>query len=633
MKLACYVMMRNESPMLGPFLDQLEAFFDYCVFVDHDSTDDSVEKVQSRSSLNYAMYHLKSLGYPQSPVATYFARNILSRQEFDALFFLDCDEFLPFSDKEALERFLLRHSNADVIRLNWVNCAPSSFDKGNIFAYPFERAKAPSSIPKIIIRSSLWKKTPDFSISQGYHAVTSARDMPISVSNAEEAFIIHLPIQSRTQIAIKLVNGHNRLMRERTNIARNQGYHWVEAAYDLKRSSFADASLRALALNYAGARDTDAPGTEPLDFDFPYVRSEYSESSRNVVAQIAGLIDADLEVRGSEDMELDRTSFSVFDAEGTPVLTSHSNVIVPAESELTDSTIRARPMLLALDTLGQDYTKVIEPLFSLPTQLPLTAWEGHIPFMFVLFKLLMPRTYVELGVHNGASFIAACTAAKSYNIRCQLFGIDTWEGDEHAGHYEGERILHELETHLDGTYPTARLLRSLFSEARTHFGVGSIDLLHIDGLHTYEAVREDFTTWFSTMSPSGVILFHDICVHERGFGVHRFWAELKDKFTTAEFHHSHGLGVLFLDPDHQALAPLRSIVRDENAMQLYRDLVEDIAATLRDRMGYLEGGHLPASPVERERELVALRAQLDAVYKSTSWRITNPVRALKRLIK
>ena len=59
------------------------------------------------------------------------------------------------------------------------------------------------------------------------------------------------------------------------------------------------------------------------------------------------------------------------------------------------------------------------------------------------------------------------------------------------------------------------LIRSTFDEASKYFENGSIDILHIDGLHTYEAVKNDYTTWKSKVRRGGTILFHDWNVRER----------------------------------------------------------------------------------------------------------------------
>jgi len=226
-------------------------------------------------------------------------------------------------------------------------------------------------------------------------------------------------------------------------------------------------------------------------------------------------------------------------------------------------------------------------LFELPTRVhPHSAWIGHIPFLFLLIKLARPRNFVELGVHYGTSFLAACDAVKRFETGTHCYGIDTWKGDSHAGFYDGDPLYENLRALIARAYNASELIRSTFDEAVTRFSDCSIDLLHIDGLHTYEAVAHDFNNWRPKLSDRSIVMFHDTEVHERGFGVCRLWSELKQQYRSLDFQHAYGLGVLATGRDIPAAVDelIRDLSGDANRSALFKDICEGAGATLPARI-------------------------------------------------
>ncbi|MEY4483427.1 MAG: hypothetical protein RL693_879, partial [Verrucomicrobiota bacterium] len=177
-----------------------------------------------------------------------------------------------------------------------------------------------------------------------------------------------------------------------------------------------------------------------------------------------------------------------------------------------------------------------------------SAWVQHLPFGYDLVSLLQPSTIVELGTWLGDSFFTFCQAVRDEQISATCYAVDHWKGDEQAG-AASFALFETVQQHCAQQYQSfAYLMRSEFSMAAQEFETETIDLLHIDGFHSYESVRNDFELWFPLVKDGGVVLFHDIkvrsSVDHHNFGVWKLWEELKVRHETREFRHGYGLGVL-----------------------------------------------------------------------------------------
>ena len=173
-----------------------------------------------------------------------------------------------------------------------------------------------------------------------------------------------------------------------------------------------------------------------------------------------------------------------------------------------------------------------------------TAWEGHILYIYNQIPIWKPKTIVELGVYYGHSLATMAESCLDHKLDTKLYGIDHFMGDEHSGKFGTE--VEDVATECLSQYPNVTLIKKSFNRALEGWDK-PIDLLHIDGRHFYEDIKEDFEGWSKFVPKGGHIILHDTQVTERGFGIKQYFAELREKYPDWEFSErteSYGLGII-----------------------------------------------------------------------------------------
>jgi hypothetical protein len=194
-------------------------------------------------------------------------------------------------------------------------------------------------------------------------------------------------------------------------------------------------------------------------------------------------------------------------------------------------------------------------------------WIGHLHFAYFIISYLKPRRFVELGTHTGNSYFSFCQSVKDHDIPTICNAVDTWMGDKHAGFY-GNEVFERVNYYNKNNFSDfSSLKRKSFDDALNDYEDGSIDLLHIDGHHSYEAVHHDFNSWLRKLAPGAVVLFHDIAYRDKGFGVWQLWDELKKIYTRhCELSYYSGLGVIQVTNCDQSIIPWLNKGSSQNLM-------------------------------------------------------------------
>lgn len=285
--------------------------------------------------------------------------------------------------------------------------------------------------------------------------------------------------------------------------------------------------------------------------------------------------------------------------------------------------------------------------FWFPDDFCESAWIEHAPVAYWLLEAHRPSTLVDCGTW-GFSFLTFCQAVQNLGLDSRCFAVGAWHGNEQTDRC-GDDVLASVRSHIERRYSSfASFVHANFDALEPSFPDGSVDLVHIGDSGSYESVRHDFERWLPKLSRRGIMLFHDVNGSQAALGVDRFWREIRKHYPYFEFLDGQGLGVLAIGEEFDGrLRALFSAQTDESLSRQIRQAYARLGSGLTERFHYIKQRKaLDEQLAEANRRLVAerrlagemadrfarliseLRAELGAMKRSDSWRVTRPLRII-----
>ena len=164
---------------------------------------------------------------------------------------------------------------------------------------------------------------------------------------------------------------------------------------------------------------------------------------------------------------------------------------------------------------------------------------------------ICPKRVLEIGTFQGGTL---CVLPRLSAMCAAIISVDLIGGKFGGGPSKLRSLLYRTFRKL---FQSMQLIRG---DSHSEEVVGrvrditqSLDVLFIDGDHTYEGVKHGFLSYSPLVRAGGIVAFHDITEHpeETGCDVSRFWNEVKTSYRHEEIIETAnrgwaGIGVLYV---------------------------------------------------------------------------------------
>ncbi|MBY9007040.1 MAG: class I SAM-dependent methyltransferase [Candidatus Lokiarchaeota archaeon] len=169
-----------------------------------------------------------------------------------------------------------------------------------------------------------------------------------------------------------------------------------------------------------------------------------------------------------------------------------------------------------------------------------------------IIKKKNPKIIVEIGTCKGGTLFLLSRFSSDDALIISL-DLPTWNIYGGYGYLRGKLYRSFLLKHQKLILLAKDSHKiSALNEIETILKNRTIDVLFIDGDHTYKGVKQDFKMYSPLVKKDGLIVFHDIVVHqsEENCQVNEFWNEIKQNYKHQEivddWNQKHwGIGILY----------------------------------------------------------------------------------------
>lgn len=142
-------------------------------------------------------------------------------------------------------------------------------------------------------------------------------------------------------------------------------------------------------------------------------------------------------------------------------------------------------------------------------------------------RTLNPANVLEIGTAAGGTLFLWTRLAQPHAV---IVSIDLPGGKFGNGYSRGRAGVYRR---FAGKNQQLHLLRedshvaTTLEKTRQLFGGRQVDLLFIDGDHTYDGVKRDWEMYSGLVRSGGMIVFHDIAANYEDIQVKRLWDSIK----------------------------------------------------------------------------------------------------------